>query len=81
MAISLSDNVSNETISRDDEKAVPNAVLENNESQSTFDKKAFLSTFTKDEDRAVMRKVDKRFLVLIGTMYLMKNVSALSTCQ
>lgn len=39
------------------------------------DKRAFLKTFSPEEDRAIMRKVDKRFLLLIGLIYLIKNVS------
>lgn len=38
-------------------------------------KKAFLSTFTAEEDKAIMRKVDRKFLLLIGIIYLFKNVS------
>ena len=29
-------------------------------------KEAFLSTFTQAENKAIMRKVDRRFLVIIG---------------
>lgn len=36
-------------------------------------KKQFLATFTADEDKAIMRKVDMRFLWLIGITYLIKN--------
>lgn len=39
-------------------------------------KKAFLATFTADEDKAIMRKVDMRFLWLIGITYLIKNSKA-----
>ncbi len=38
------------------------------------DREAVLSSFTAEEDRKVMRKVDKRFLLLIGLMYMLKNV-------
>jgi hypothetical protein len=41
------------------------------------DKAAFLSSFTAAENKAIMRKVDKRFLLVIGMMYLIKNVRAL----
>jgi hypothetical protein len=37
--------------------------------------KAFLSSFSPEEDRAIRRKVDFRFLWLIGVMYIIKNVS------
>lgn len=36
----------------------------------------FLSGFTRDDEKRIMRKVDKRFLILIGTIYLMKTVSS-----
>lgn len=39
-------------------------------------RKAFLATFTADEDKAIMRKVDMRFLWLIGITYLIKNSEA-----
>ncbi|KAH0837007.1 putative pantothenate transporter [Fonsecaea pedrosoi] len=38
------------------------------------DREALLASFTAEEDRKVMRKVDKRFLLLIGLMYMLKNV-------
>lgn len=34
----------------------------------------FLSRFTADDDRRIMRKVDLRFLPLMGFMYLVKQV-------
>ncbi len=37
---------------------------------------AFLATFTPEEEKAIMRKVDLRFLVLIGFMYLVKNAGS-----
>ena len=42
-------------------------------------KAAFLATFTPQDDKDVMRKVDRRFLLLIGILYMTKNVSATST--
>lgn len=44
------------------------------DSDSENSRAAFLSTFTAAEDKAVMRKVDRRFLLLIGLMYIIKNV-------
>ena len=38
-------------------------------------KAAFLSTFSAEEEKAIIRKVDRRFLVLIGLMYMIKTVS------
>ena len=37
-------------------------------------KAAFLATFTPQDDKDIMRKVDKRFLLLIGILYMTKNV-------
>lgn len=34
----------------------------------------FLSGFTADDDRRIMRKVDLRFLPLMGFMYLVKQI-------
>jgi hypothetical protein len=34
----------------------------------------FLSSFSAAEDKAIMRKVDRRFLLLIGLMYMLKNI-------
>jgi hypothetical protein len=39
------------------------------------DKEAFLSSFSAAESKAIIRKVDRRFLLIIGMMYLIKNVS------
>jgi hypothetical protein len=41
-------------------------------------RKAFLASFSAEEDRAIRRKVDRRFLWLIGLIYILKNVSSLS---
>lgn len=38
-------------------------------------KVAFLSAFTADDERRIMRKVDKIFFLLTGTMYLIKQAS------
>ncbi|KAL1981031.1 hypothetical protein VTN96DRAFT_3140 [Rasamsonia emersonii] len=37
-------------------------------------KAAFLATFTPEEEKRIMRKVDRRFLLLIGLMYMVKTV-------
>jgi hypothetical protein len=44
-------------------------------------KAAFLATFTPQDDKDIMRKVDKRFLLLIGILYMTKNVSRRSTIR
>lgn len=38
------------------------------------DRIAFLSSFSVEEDKAIRRKVDWKFLWLIGLMYIIKNV-------
>lgn len=45
---------------------------------SEQDRETFLSSFTAEEDRKIMRKVDKRFLLLIGLMYMLKNIDYLN---
>lgn len=35
---------------------------------------AFLSTFSAEEERSILNKIDKRFLVIIGFMYMIKQV-------
>ncbi|KAL4885884.1 putative vitamin H transporter [Aspergillus karnatakaensis] len=35
---------------------------------------AFLATFSAEEEKKIMRKVDRRFLVLIGLMFMAKNI-------
>ena len=37
---------------------------------------SFLATFTPAESKAIISKVDKRFFVLAGLMFMVKNVSA-----
>ncbi|VUC31503.1 unnamed protein product [Clonostachys rosea] len=48
----------------------PNSV----HNDAATDRAAFLATFSAEEDKAIMRKVDWRFLWLIGVIYLIKNV-------
>lgn len=43
-------------------------------SSDRTDVEAFLSTFSAEEHNAIMKKVDRRFLLLIGLMYMLKNV-------
>lgn len=38
------------------------------------DVEAFLATFSAEEHNLIMRKVDRRFLLLIGLMYMLKNI-------
>jgi hypothetical protein len=44
------------------------------EVSQTRSRAEFLSSFTQDENKAIMRKVDRRFLLIIGMMYVIKNV-------
>lgn len=37
-------------------------------------REAFLSTFSVDESKAIRSKVDRRFFILIGLMFMIKNV-------
>jgi len=57
--------------------ADPTATPESLRSDSTEDRKTFLSSFSPEEDKAIRRKVDNRFLLLIGLMYMIKNVRTL----
>lgn len=45
------------------------------ESRAVQCKVEFLSSFTQEEHKSIMHKVDKRFLPLIGMMLLIKAVS------
>jgi len=45
------------------------------------ERSAFLSSFTRQEEKSIMRKVDRRFLLLIGLMYLVKTVSQFTILQ
>jgi hypothetical protein len=38
---------------------------------------AFLATFSAEEEKKIMRKVDIRFCLLIGVMFMVKNVGLL----
>jgi hypothetical protein len=38
------------------------------------DRAAFLSTFSPEEEKAIMRKVDYRLLALFGVIYMVKQV-------
>lgn len=59
------------------ESPAASAVVPNEFHDGTAEgKKAFLATFTAEEDKSIMRKVDRKFLLLIGIIYLFKNVSS-----
>jgi hypothetical protein len=40
-------------------------------------REAFLASFSAAENHRIIRKVDRRFLLIIGMMYILKNVSLL----
>lgn len=65
----------------DEEVGVVGENLESPKSDSVADRKVFLASFTSEEDKAIRRKVDWRFLWLIGLMYIIKNVSLLRFFQ
>ncbi|OJD36839.1 high-affinity nicotinic acid transporter [Diplodia corticola] len=44
-------------------------------------RKAFLASFSAAEDKAIMRKVDGRFLVLIGLIYVIKNIDYMNAAN
>lgn len=54
---------------------VPDSGSNSIHSDAEAERRAFLSTFSPEEDKAVRRKVDYRFLWLIGLMYIIENVS------
>jgi len=37
-------------------------------------REAFLATFSPQDDKMIMKKVDRRFLLLIGILYMTKNI-------
>lgn len=45
-------------------------------------REAFLASFSADENKRIMRKVDRKFLFIIGMMYILKNVrESTAQCQ
>ena len=61
-------------------KSVLNAIdIKTNEandssSENHEDREQFLASFTAEEHDQIIRKVDRRFLLLIGFMYMLKNI-------
>lgn len=53
------------------------ASVDSLESDGAADPVAFLASFSPEEDKAIRRKVNRRFLWLIGLMYIIKNVRRL----
>ena len=66
----------------DDKNTVPIEEMDSKANSDTLqsevlsDRAAFLSSFSPEEDKAIRRKVDWRFLWLIGLMYIIKNVGS-----
>jgi hypothetical protein len=64
----------------DDKNTVPMKEMDSKansdapQSEVLGDCAAFLSSFSPEEDKAIRRKVDWRFLWLIGLMYIIKTV-------
>lgn len=54
------------------EQKAPPAEVKSKELKS--EKAQFLSQFTAEDDRRIMRKVDRRVLLLMGVMYLLKQI-------
>ena len=52
--------------------------LESVHNDAAAERIAFLSSFSPEEDKSIRRKVDWKFLWLIGMMYIIKNVSRLA---
>ena len=51
------------------------AVSERTSSPSSGNyRETFLASFDAEEDKRIMRKVDRRFLLLIGLAYMIKNI-------
>jgi hypothetical protein len=59
---------------------ISSVLLNGPESDGKSDREAFLSSFTAGDDREIMKKVDNRFLWLIGLMYILKNVGPTIDC-
>ncbi|CAK7198065.1 hypothetical protein SEUCBS139899_000723 [Sporothrix eucalyptigena] len=52
--------------------ATPNDV--NDVNDASFDRTAFLASFSAAEEKAIMRKIDYRLLVLAGIIYMIKQI-------
>lgn len=48
--------------------------LKPNSREDVESRQAFLSTFTATDSRKIMAKVDRRFFIMIGLMFMIKNV-------
>lgn len=55
---------------KDDEQGTTEVVRRDNQ----VAKSNFLSQFTPEEEKRIKRKIDRRFLLLIGLMYMIKTV-------
>jgi hypothetical protein len=50
------------------------------EAATTLDRAAFLDTFTPEEQKKIIRKVDYRILLIVGLIYLVKQVYTIFFC-
>jgi hypothetical protein len=63
---------------KDDEQGTTEVVVRRDNQVA---KSNFLSTFTPEEEKCIKRKIDRRFLLLIGLMYMIKTVRVGSICM
>jgi hypothetical protein len=61
-------------VGKDLDKNVVSIVPESIIDEEAAEKAAFLASFTLEEEKNILRKIDYRFLVLIGLMYMIKQV-------
>jgi hypothetical protein len=71
MASSTTTSLSDEITPTKNEVAFSVAAREDD--SETY-RRSFLSRFTAEDDKRIMRKVDSRFLLLMGFMYLIKQI-------
>ncbi|GME29232.1 Major facilitator superfamily [Neofusicoccum parvum] len=64
-----------------DSPALSHIVTEQFHDGTEQGKKAFLASFTAEEDKAIMRKVDRKFLILIGLIYVIKNIDYMNAAN
>jgi hypothetical protein len=64
---------------KDNDKNVVSIVPESIIDEEATEKAAFLASFILEEEKKILRKIDYRFLVLIGLMYMIKQVRSTFT--
>jgi hypothetical protein len=63
-------------VGKDLDKNVVSVIPESIDDEAA-EKAAFLASFTLEEEKKILRKIDYRFLVLIGLMYMIKQVRSI----